>query len=58
MYVGGRKEGRTIQSVSKLNNCFSQAFKDALNERLIHRDPTWNAPIYEKKEAKKKNPNL
>ncbi|MCD8859715.1 site-specific integrase [Staphylococcus gallinarum] len=53
MYVGGRKEGRTKQSVSKLNNCFSQAFKDALNERLIHRDPTWNAPIYEKKEAKK-----
>lgn len=52
-FVGGRKEGRTKQSVNKLNNCFSQAFKDALNERLIHRDPTWNAPIYEKKAAKK-----
>lgn len=51
-FVGGRKEGRTKQSVSKLNNCFSQAFKDALNERLIYRDPTWNAPIYEKKAAK------
>lgn len=51
-FVGGRKEGRTKQSVSKLNNCFSQAFKDALNERLINRDPTWNAPIYEKKAAK------
>ncbi|WP_210136410.1 site-specific integrase [Staphylococcus sp. GDK8D68P] len=52
-FVGGRKEGRTKQSVNKLNNCFSQAFKDALNERLIYRDPTWNAPIYEKKAAKK-----
>lgn len=51
-FVGGRKEGRTKQSVSKLNNCFSQAFKDALNERLIYRDPTWNAPIYEKKPGK------
>ena len=49
-FVGGRKEGRTKQSVSKLNNCFSQAFKDSLNERLINRDPT--APIYEKKAAK------
>lgn len=51
-FLGGRKEGRTKQSVSKLNNCFSQAFKDALNEKLIHRDPTYNAPIYEKKPAK------
>lgn len=52
-FVGGRKEARTKQSVTKLNNCFSQVFKDALNERLIHRDPTWNAPIYEKKAVKK-----
>lgn len=52
-FLGGREEGRTKQSVSKLNNCFSQAFKDALNERLIYKDPTWNAPIYEKKAAKK-----
>lgn len=50
-FIGGRKEGRTKESVKKLNNCFSQAFKDALNERLIYKDPTWNAPIYEKKAA-------
>lgn len=49
-FIGGRKEGRTKESVKKLNNCFSQAFKDALNERLIYKDPTWNAPIYEKKQ--------
>lgn len=54
-FVGGRKEGRTKQSVSKLNNCFSQAFKDALNEGLIQRDPTWNTPIYEKKAPKKES---
>ena len=52
-FVGGRKEGRTKESVKKLNNCFSQAFKDAMNEGIISRDPTWNAPIYEKKLAKK-----
>lgn len=52
-FLGGRKEGRTKQSVNKLNNCFSQVFKDAMNERLIYKDPTWNAPIYEKKPAKK-----
>ncbi|PTE69914.1 integrase [Staphylococcus devriesei] len=51
-YIGGRPEGRTKESVKKLNNCFSQAFKDALNEKLIYRDPTWNAPIYEKKAPK------
>lgn len=51
-FLGGRRVGRTKQSVSKLNNCFSQAFKDALNEKLIERDPTYNAPIYEKKPAK------
>ncbi|PTL18463.1 integrase [Staphylococcus gallinarum] len=51
-FVGGRKEGRTKQSVMKLNNCYSQAFKDALNDGLIQRDPTWNAPIYEKKATK------
>ncbi|NCA41770.1 site-specific integrase, partial [Streptococcus equi] len=28
-FVGCRKEGRTKESVKKLNNCFSQAFKDA-----------------------------
>ena len=28
-------------------------FKDALNEGIIERDPTWNAPIYEKKPTKK-----
>ena len=38
---------------SKLNNCFSQAFKDALNEEIIERDQTWNDPIYERKPTKK-----
>ena len=52
-FIGGRKEGRTKASVQKLNNCFSQVFKDALNEGIIERDPTWNAPIYEKKPTKK-----
>ncbi|REI31493.1 tyrosine-type recombinase/integrase [Staphylococcus felis] len=52
-YVGGRKQGRTKDSVRKLNNCFSQAFKDALNDGLISKDPTWNAPIYEYKPPKK-----
>lgn len=51
-FIGGRKEGRTKASVRKLNNCFSQAFKDALNEKLIYKDPTWNTPIYEKKKTK------
>lgn len=51
-FVGGRKQGRTKASVSKLNNCFSQTFKDAVNDGLISRDPTWNAPIYEYKPAK------
>ena len=51
-FIGGRKEGRTKASVQKLNNCFSQVFKDALNEGIIERDPTWNAPIYEKKPTK------
>ena len=37
----------TKASVQKLNNCFSQAFKDALNEEIIERDQTWNDPIYE-----------
>ena len=37
-FVGGRKEGRTKESVKKLNNCFSQAFKDAMNEGIISRD--------------------
>ena len=44
----------TKASVQKLNNCFSQAFKDALNEEIIERDQTWNDPIYEKTYKKKK----
>lgn len=45
----------TKASVQELNNCFSQAFKDALNEEIIERDPTWNAPIYEKKPTKRRS---
>ena len=47
------KKRHTKASVQELNNCFSQAFKDALNEEIIESDPTWNAPIYEKKPTKK-----
>lgn len=52
-FIGGHKKRHTKASVQELNNCFSQAFKDALNEEIIERDPTWNAPIYEKKPTKK-----
>ena len=45
--IGGHKR-HTKASVQKLNNCFSQAFKDALNEEIIERDQTWNDPIYER----------
>ena len=54
--IGGHK--KTYESkCSKLNNCFSQAFKDALNEEIIERDQTWNDPIYERKPTKKKKIN-
>ena len=54
--IGGHKR-HTKASVQKLNNCFSQAFKDALNEEIIERDQTWNDPIYERKPTKKKKIN-
>ena len=49
--IGGHKR-HTKASV--LNNCFSQAFKDALNEEIIERDQTWNDPIYERKPTKRR----
>ena len=52
-FIGGHKKRHTKASVQKLNNCFSQAFKDALNEEIIERDTTWNDPIYERKPTKK-----
>lgn len=52
-FIGGHKKRHTKASVQKLNNCFSQAFKDALNEEIIERDPTWNDPIFERKPTKK-----
>lgn len=35
-------EGKTNETVKKLKNCLSGAFKDAVYERLIEIDPTYN----------------
>lgn len=43
MYLNPRKEGRAKGSVKKLHNCLSAAFADALNEKLITKDPTYKA---------------
>lgn len=35
-FIGGHKKRHTKASVQELNNCFSQAFKDALNNELSY----------------------
>ncbi|MDW3933565.1 tyrosine-type recombinase/integrase [Staphylococcus saprophyticus] len=55
-YLTPRKEGRAKGSVKKLHNCLSGAFADAINEKLITKDPTYKAePHGVKKEKSEKD---